>query len=159
MFGFLSNLLILELLADEFPDVLLIFLFGSMKGGVFTSLGSQVHLELDTFFEILSDFDINRLERFNINTCDMEIHIFEMDFVSNDDFFLTFYYGATENGFFDDVLMPDLEIFKGYTWDWTSNSGSDVVADITNEIRNTEKFLFFLFIILINFEVPVITEL
>jgi len=115
VFGFLSNLLILELLTDELSDVLLIFLFGSMKGGVFTSLGSQVHLELDTFFEILSDFDINRLERLNINTCDMEIHILEMDFVSDDGFFLTFYYGATENGFFDDVLMPDLEIFEGYT--------------------------------------------
>lgn len=72
----------------------------------------------------------------------MKIHIFEMNFFFDLAFF-TFFFVDTENSFFNDEFVHDLEIFESYTWDWTSNSGSDVVADITNEIRYTEKFFFF----------------
>jgi len=72
--------------------------------------------------------------------------------------FFTFFFVDTENSFFNDEFVHDLEIFESYTWDWTSNSGSDVVADITNEIRYTEKFFSFIFVFLVNNKSPVITE-
>lgn len=73
--------------------------------------------------------------------------------------FFTFFFVDTENSLFNDKFVHDLEIFECYTWNLTSNSGSDVVADITNEIRNTEKFFLVFFIILVNYKSPVITEL
>jgi len=87
----------------------------------------------------------------------MKIHILEENFFS-DLVFSTFDFVDTENCLLNDKFVHDLEIFEWYTWDLTSNSGSDVVADITNKIRNTEKFFLVFFIIVVNCKSPVVAE-
>lgn len=129
-----------------------------MSGLGLSRFGGHVHGHGNGSLQVSLDLLVDWLRRFDINGGDEQVVVGETNHGVELILVLRFLV-STEDTSLDDVLGVFLEIFKGLTRDGTSDSRSDVLTAVSNEIANAEKFVNLIIVGSIDLEVPVVTEL
>jgi len=129
-----------------------------LSGLGLSRFGGHVHGHGNGSLQVSLDLLVDWLRRFDINGGDEQVVVGETNHGVELILVLRFLV-STEDTSLDDVLGVFLEIFKGLTRDGTSDSRSDVLTAVSNEIANAEKFVNLIIVGSIDLEVPVVTEL